>query len=201
MVGQNLVKSWSKVSQKLVNVANFWPRFDNLLVKCYPKRGRSKVSQVDNPLTNIRLIISGQCYECSINSSLDVIYVSPNFLILSQPKFTGSWRDIETSAVLYWNFVKHVSSSAESHKFQFSFLYGIQFSGPAMLYALDARPKLEFVTLLTGNRSYLHLLTFMCEFTTLNKPRNEIFIIVGATRSCGLPWIIPAGSMRCVKPT
>ena len=46
-----------------------WPTFDqgltNRLVKCYLKRGRSKVSQVDYPLTNIRLIISGQCYECS----------------------------------------------------------------------------------------------------------------------------------------
>ncbi len=44
-----------------------WPAFDqdltNHLVKCYLKIGRSKVSQVDYPLTNIRLIIFGQCYE------------------------------------------------------------------------------------------------------------------------------------------
>ncbi len=48
-----------------------WPTFDqdltNCLVKCYLKRGRSKVSQVDYPLTNIRLTISGQCYECGKN--------------------------------------------------------------------------------------------------------------------------------------
>ncbi len=47
-----------------------WPTFDQdltePLVKCYLKRGRSKVSQVDYPLTNIRLIISGQCYECML---------------------------------------------------------------------------------------------------------------------------------------
>ncbi len=47
-----------------------WPTFDqdltNPLVKCYLKRGRSKVSQVDYPLTNIRQIISGKYYECSI---------------------------------------------------------------------------------------------------------------------------------------
>ena len=48
---------------------NMWLRYKNLdltnrLVKCYLKRGRSKVNQVDQPLTNIRLKISGQCYEC-----------------------------------------------------------------------------------------------------------------------------------------
>ncbi len=45
-----------------------WPTFDQgltiRLVKCYPERGRSKVNQVDYPLTNIRLRIFGQCYEC-----------------------------------------------------------------------------------------------------------------------------------------
>ncbi len=45
-----------------------WPTFDqdltSPLVRCYLKRGRSKVSHVDYPLTNIRLINSGQCYEC-----------------------------------------------------------------------------------------------------------------------------------------
>ena len=47
-----------------------WPIFDQdltkALVKRYLNRGKSKVSQVDYPLTNIRLIISGQCYECRI---------------------------------------------------------------------------------------------------------------------------------------
>ena len=45
-----------------------WLTFDkdltNSFVKCYLKRGESKHSQGDYPLTNISLIISGQCYEC-----------------------------------------------------------------------------------------------------------------------------------------
>ena len=53
-----LVKSWSYPSQRLVTLTN-------RIVKRYLKRGRSKVSQVDYPLTSIRLIISGQYWECS----------------------------------------------------------------------------------------------------------------------------------------
>ena len=64
MVGQSLVKYWSKVGHRLVNGANFWPRFDQPLSQMFLQRGRSKVSHVNYPLTNIRLNISGQCYEC-----------------------------------------------------------------------------------------------------------------------------------------
>ncbi len=70
-----LIKRWSIVGQSLVNPGqklttgwSTWPTFDqdltNPLVKRYLKRGRSKVGQIDYPLTNIRLTISGQCYEC-----------------------------------------------------------------------------------------------------------------------------------------
>ncbi len=59
-----------------------WPTFDqdltNRLVKCNLKRGRSKVSLVDYPLTNIRLIISGQCYECNFSCSVEP-YTIPVF--------------------------------------------------------------------------------------------------------------------------
>ncbi len=70
-----------------------WPTFDQdltkPLVKCYLKRGRSKVSQVDYPLTNIRLIISGQCYECMalpvLKAQDQVFYLSscgnPNYFV------------------------------------------------------------------------------------------------------------------------
>ena len=39
------------------------------------KRGKSKISLVDYPLTNINLIISGQCYECDSDSGSDIMRV------------------------------------------------------------------------------------------------------------------------------
>ena len=103
-VPTGLVKSWSIVGQSLVNPGqklatgqSMWPTFDqdltNLLVKCYLKRGKSKVGQVDHPLTNIRLIISGQCFVSPhvLTCRLFLITLRRVRLVSSQKIPASSW--------------------------------------------------------------------------------------------------------------
>ncbi len=76
------------------------------------KRGKSKVGQVEYLLTNIRLIISGQCYEC--NENILVLRDSMEYMeydIATKQTTDYSFIKMKCNMLDYWiltEILKHV---------------------------------------------------------------------------------------------